>query len=173
MKRTTIVAAVLVIVFAGTASAFDFAVGGRVAGVAGLAGLNTYTAGVGTTMIQGQVLLGPLELGIGVIPGAIGIYPISVGFLGKFPIPVVQPYIGGEFTYLLAPELNSTPDIQMHIFIPQIKGGAEFKLGQVGVYGGIGYSFMLAYINIPGYFSGFGGSPLGITWELGARYYLF
>ena len=173
MKRIIIIVAAAVIVFAGTASAFDFAVGGRVAGVAGLSGLNTYTSGVGSTMVQGQVLLGPLELGIGVIPGVTGIYPITLGFLGKFPVPVVQPYLGGEFTYLLSPALNSSPDLQMHIFLTQIKGGAEVKLGNTGIYGGIGYALILGYVNITGFGSGFVAAPAGLTWEVGARYYLF
>jgi len=144
------------------AGAFELALGGRYSGSGTLSSVGSSGA-----VWQGEFLAGPLQIATGYVPGAFSMYPITIGLLNKFsntslPLPLLKPYLGGDFTYYIA------PDIQGSVWSVQAKGGLELQFSSFGVFLGLGYAYI--YLSVPGY--QYPGGYSDITWELGARYYL-
>ncbi|OIO01166.1 hypothetical protein AUJ67_04840 [Candidatus Desantisbacteria bacterium CG1_02_49_89] len=174
MKKLLVVLAVLALA-AGSACAFDIGAGVRYAGL----GVFTNFSSIPVTSlgaIQGEVVLGPINVAIGYadLGSGLTVYPLSVGAVGKFPLPLVKPYIGGEFTYFFIP--NSTYSFYgiptgFTIMEIEAKAGVEGRLGNLGIYGGIGYGTTICLLSF-GPLS-FPALVPGMTWEVGARYYLF
>ena len=174
MKKLLVVLAVLVLA-AGTAGAFDIGAGVRYKNL----GVFTNNSSIPVTSlgaIQGEVVLGPINIAAGYanIGNGASAYPISVGIVSKFPLPLVKPYIGGEFTYFIIPDSTSSfygIPTGFTVMELEAKAGAEGRLGNLGIYGGVGYGTTICIFSL-----GTLGFPVlvpGLTWEAGARYYLF
>lgn len=179
MKKLLIVLAVVgVFSTVTTVHAFDLAVGARYAGLGALGGITT-----GGGLLQGEILLGPLQVAAGYtdLGGGITMYPLTVGFITKFPIPIVKPYIGADFTYYLMPgltaglnqafqDLGYTGTVEMNMFGFCGKAGAEVRIGPAGVYFGVGYGYTMILLTLDGQMAPPMGAP-GLTWEVGGRFY--
>ena len=115
-------------------------------------------------LIQGEVLIGPVQFAIGYVEfaGNIGnACPVTIGCIYKFPMPIIKPYIGIDLSFLL--DVNSSAfSAYRLIFTVQPKAGVEVRLGSMGVYGGVGYS-LVDYGTFALY---------GLTFEIGGRVYL-
>ena len=113
-------------------------------------------------IIQVEALIGPIQFAMGnAIVGTGNAWPVTIGYIFKFPTPVIKPYLGVDLSFLLDVDASTYPGYSI-IFTVQPKGGVEVYLGSISVYCGVGYSLVS--------YNGF--VPVGLNWELGARYYL-
>jgi len=106
-------------------------------------------------IIQVEALIGPIQFAMG------NAWSVTIGYIFKFPTPVIKPYLGVDLSFLLDVDASTYPGYSI-IFTVQPKGGVEVYLGSISVYCGVGYSLVS--------YNGF--VPVGLNWELGARYYL-